>query len=386
MTSMTCTVCSGRYCVGICTTCAWGATVACCWRRAALCGQPAPDLQTAIEPWRPGILDELAQRTRHFSPPVPRVGCFPPIPIVETAREYSGRGDKGMDDEQYLYRVQWRTLCRHLYQLCLGRYKPLLLDALSDGGPPYTPARVQAAVDAWRQAILTDLAQRTRAAGAWRGWAALLPLFGDTARLDRAIAQAAEQICDEYAQGKTRRLWQVLRTYFIEMRDHLDGAKPTRLQVWRQLDQRRQAYNRQRRQHGLPDCDDVAEVAAYLLASIECDPFKDAPRTVEGVLSYLFEFDSARTRPYDEELAGLDTLLELTGEAGPQGPWQLALAHGLDHLPADLRQAVEWRFTLRPRPVLSSDTAYQRYYGCSQRTLRDRADRGVQHLRALLGL
>ena len=37
-----------------------------------------------------------------------------------------------MHDEHYMYRVQWPTLRRQLYHLCLNRHGTILLDAVCD--------------------------------------------------------------------------------------------------------------------------------------------------------------------------------------------------------------------------------------------------------------
>ena len=98
-------------------------------------------------------------------------------------------------------------------------------------------------------------------------------------------------------------------------------------------------------------------------------------------MGYFYEFDPAYTEPYNEELHGLEAIQELTGS-----DWQHDLARCLAALPADLRQAVEVCFALRPQPVWRSDAEFSRYYGCSRRTMRDRAARALQRLRAAMDL
>ena len=117
-----------------------------------------------------------------------------------------------MHDEQVMYRVQWPTLCQHLHRLCLGQHKTVLLDALCNGCKPCEEHRVKTTVHAWQQTILEELAQKIHAPDAWPGWEALIPLFGDTERLCRAIGQAAPAICHAYARGDTSIVWNVLRT------------------------------------------------------------------------------------------------------------------------------------------------------------------------------
>jgi hypothetical protein len=63
-----------------------------------------------------------------------------------------------------------------------------------------------------------------------------MPLFADTERLHRVINAVAENLCDAYPGGGMGILWNVLHSYFVEARDELDGAKKTRLQVWRKID------------------------------------------------------------------------------------------------------------------------------------------------------
>ena len=284
-----------------------------------------------------------------------------------------------MQDERDLYRVQWPTLRRHLHHLCLERHGSVLLDALCASRTP--ACDLQAAVDSWRQSVLGELAQRACPTAAWPGWAALMPLFGDSKRLYRVLAQQADAICEADARGKTDVLWNVLKEYFTGCRDELDGAKPTRLQVWRRIDRIRHERQRQRQRQGLGECHDLAELAAHVLSVIEQRTLKDAPTTVEGVLSYFYEFDSAYTEPYGEELHGLEAVEELT-----RSDWQHDLMRCLAALPADLLQAVEVCFALRPQPVLRTDAEFQRHYGCSRRTMRDRAARALQRLREAMGL
>jgi DNA-directed RNA polymerase specialized sigma24 family protein len=290
-------------------------------------------------------------------------------------------GGKAMHDEQVMYRVQWPTLYQHLHRLCLGQHKTVLLDALCNGCEPCEEHRVKTTVHAWQQAILDELTQYTRAPDAWPGWEALIPLFGDTERLCRDIGQAAPTICHAYARGDTSIVWNVLRTYFTDMRDSLDGARKTRLPVWRRLDRLRHAFNRQRRHQGLPDCHDLPELVAHILAVIETQGWKDAPTTMEGVWSYFVEFDPVYARPYDEDIHSLGALQDLTNK-----DWQLDLTRCLEQLPADLRQAVEVQYELRPHPVCRTDEDYRQHYGCSARTVRDRAAKAVQQLRQMLSL
>ena len=176
-------------------------------------------------------------------------------------------------------------------------------------------------------------------------------------------------------------MWNVLRTYFTEMRDDLDGARKTRLQVWRRLDRLRHEFNRQRRRQGLPDCYDLPELVAQILVVIETQGWKDAPTTVEGVWSYFVEFDPTYARPYDENLHSLEAFQVLTNT-----DWQLDLTRCLEQLPAELRQAVEVQYELRPHPVCRTEEEYRQHYGCSARTLRDRAATAVQQLGQMLSL
>lgn len=286
-----------------------------------------------------------------------------------------------MHDEQVMYRVQWPTLCRHLHRLCRGQHTTVLLDTLCNGCEPCREHSVQPTVQAWQQAILNELAQKTHASDAWPGWEALIPLFGDTERLCHDLGQAAPAICHAYARGDTSTMWNVLRTYFTEMRDGLDGARKTRLQVWRRLDRLRHEFNRQRRRQGLPDCHALPELVAHLLIVITSHGCKDAPTTAEGVWSYFVEFDPVYARPYDENIHSLEALQVLTNT-----DWQLDLSRCLEQLPAELRQAVEVQYALRPHPVCRSAEEYRQQYGCSARTLRDRAAKAVQQLRQMLSL
>jgi hypothetical protein len=290
-------------------------------------------------------------------------------------------GGKAMHDEQVMYRVQWPALCQHLHRLCLGQHKTVLLDALCYGCEASEAHRVKTTVQSWQQAILDELAEYTHASDAWPGWEALIPLFGDTERLCHDIGQAAPAICYAYARGDTSIVWNVLRTYFTTMRDSLDGARKTRLPVWRRLDRLRHTFNRHRRRQGLPDCDDLPELVAHILAVIETQGWKDAPTTVEGVWSYFVEFDPVYARPYDEDISSLEACQEFTNT-----DWQLDLTRCLDQLPAALRQAVEVQYELRPHPVCRTDEDYRHHYGCSARTLRDRAAKAVQQLRQMLSL
>ena len=286
-----------------------------------------------------------------------------------------------MHDEQVMYRIHWPALCQHLHRLCLGRHQTVLLDALCHGCEPCEEHRVTTTVQAWQQAILDELAQYTHAPDAWPGWEALIPLFGDTERLCHDIRQATPAICYAYARGDTSVVWNVLRTYFTAMRDSLDGARKTRLPVWRRLDRLRHAFNRHRRRQGLSDCDDLPELVAHILTVIESQGWKDAPTTVEGVWSYFVEFDPAYVRSYDEDIHSLEACQECTNK-----DWQLDLTRCLEHLPAELRQAVEVQYELRPHPVCRTDEDYRQHYGCSARTLRDRAAKAVQQLRQMLSL
>lgn len=284
-----------------------------------------------------------------------------------------------MPDERDLYRVQWPTLRRHLHHLCLERHSSVLLDALCASGTAAYDC--QTAVDAWRHSVLDELAQRARPTAAWPGWGALMPLFGDSERLYQALAQQSESICLAQNSGKTDVLWKTLTEYFTACRDRLDGARPTRLQVWRRIDRIRHEWQRQRQRQGLGECHDVAELAAHVLSVIEQRALKDAPTTVEGVLSYFYEFDPAYTEPYSEELHGLEAVEALT-----RSDWQHDLERCLAALPADLRQAVEVCFALCPQPVFHTDAEFQRHYGCSRRTMRGRAARALQRLREAMGL
>ena len=97
--------------------------------------------------------------------------------------------------------------------------------------------------------------------------------------------------------------------------------------------------------------------------------------------SYFVEFDPAYARPYDEDISSLEACQEFTNK-----DWQLDLTRCLDQLPAALRQAVEVQYELRPHPVCRTDEDYRHHYGCSARTLRDRAAKAVQQLRQMLSL
>jgi hypothetical protein len=288
-----------------------------------------------------------------------------------------------MHDEHDMYRVQWPALRRQLYHLGLNRHGTILLDALRDSSPQAQAQQksLQAAVNTWCQAILAELAEKVRAADAWPGWRALMPLFGDTARLVHDLDRMAAQLRQEQSQGRTVTLWNVLRAYFAEQRDALDGAGKTRLQVWRKLDRIRHDLHRQRRRQGLDDYQQLPELVAHILEVIETRGVKDAPTTIEGVLSYFYEFDPAYAEPYNEELHGLDTAQELTSR-----DWQLDLRRVFEKLPPALQQALEIRFELRPQPVLRTAEERRIYYGCSDRTLRDRADRALHLLRQSLSL
>jgi DNA-directed RNA polymerase specialized sigma24 family protein len=206
-----------------------------------------------------------------------------------------------------------------------------------------------------------------------------MPLFGDSEYLYHAIAQHADAICQAYASGRTDVLWNILHACFTACRDELDGARTTRLQVWRRIDRLRHELQRQRQ--GLGECRDLAELATHILSTMEQRALKDAPTTLEGVLSYFYEFDPRYTEPYDEELHGLAAVQELTGS-----DWQGDLARCLAALPVELRQAVEVRFALQPQPVFHTDTEFRRHYGCSPRTMRDRATRALQRLREAMDL
>jgi len=284
-----------------------------------------------------------------------------------------------MQDERDLYRVQWPTLRRHLHHLCLERHGSVLLDTLCASSTP--AGDLQAAVDAWRQSVLGELAQHARSTAAWPGWAALMPLFGDSDHLYGALAQCTDSICQADASEKTSVLWNILKEYFTACRDKLDGASPTRLQVWRRIDRIRHELQRQRQRQGLGECQDLAELVAHVLSVIAQRALKDAPTTVEGVLAYFYEFDPAYTEPYNEELHSLEAVEALT-----RSDWQRDLERCLAVLPADLRQAVEVSFVLRPQPVLRTDEEFQRHYGCSPRTMRDRAARALQRLREAMSL
>jgi hypothetical protein len=211
-----------------------------------------------------------------------------------------------MPDERDLYRMQWPALRRHLHHLCLGRYGNVLLEKLCTGC--HSGRGIQTAVDLWRQGILDELTQRACHTAAWPGWATLIPLFDESVRLYRVIAQQADAICQAHASGKTDVLWNTLHAYFTACRDALDGARTTRLQVWRRIDRIRHEWQRQRQRQGLGECHDLSELTAHVLSVIEQHAFKDAPTTVEGVLSYFYEFDPSYTTPYDEELHGLKAL------------------------------------------------------------------------------
>jgi hypothetical protein len=236
-------------------------------------------------------------------------------------------------------------------------------------------------MDAWRQAILAELAQKAHAADAWPGWAALMPLFGHTEHLAHDLGRTSERLCEEYSQGRTGTLWNVLHAYFTDQRDELDGARKTRLQVWRKLDRIRHDVNRQRRRQGLDDYQQLPELVVHILEVIDTRSLKDAPTTVDGVLSYFYEFDPAYAEPYNEELHGLSTVEALTSR-----DWQLDLARLFAQLPVELQQALEIRFEFRPQPVLRTAEERHAYYGCSDRTLRDRAERALQFLRQSLSL
>jgi len=77
----------------------------------------------------------------------------------------------------------------------------------------------------------------------------------------------------------------------------------------------------------------------------------------------------------------LEALQDLTNK-----DWQLDLTRCLEQLPAALRQAVEVQYALRPHPVCRTAEEYRQHYGCSARTLRDRATTAVQQLRQMLSL
>ena len=208
-----------------------------------------------------------------------------------------------------------------------------------------------------------------------------MPLFGATERLGRDLGHMAEQLCQEYSQGRTGTLWNVLHAYFTEQRDALDGAKKTRLEVWRKIDRIRHDLNRQRRRQGLDAYQQLPELVAHILEVIDTHRLKDAPTTVEGVVSYFYEFDPAYAEPYNEELHGLSTVQELTSR-----DWQLDLARLFEKLPPELQQALDIRFELRPQPVFRTTEERRAHYGCSDRTLRDRAERALQLLRQSLSL
>jgi hypothetical protein len=287
-----------------------------------------------------------------------------------------------MHDEHDMYRVQWPALRRQLHHLCLNRHGTILLDALRDSSPQAKARQktFQAAVNTWREAILAELAEKVRAADAWPGWRALMPLFGDTARLVHDLDRMAAQLRQEQSQSRTGTLWNVLRAYFADQRDALDGAGKTRLQVWRKLDRIRRDLHRQRRRQGLDDYQ-LPELVAHILEVIETRGVKDAPTTIEGVLSYFYEFDPAYAEPYNEELHGLGTVQELTSR-----DWQVDLTRLIEKLPTELQQALDIRFEFRPQPVFHTAEARRAYYGCSDRTLRDRAGRALQLLRQGLSL
>lgn len=105
------------------------------------------------------------------------------------------------------------------------------------------------------------------------------------------------------------------------------------------------------------------------------------PRTVEDALSYFYEFDPAYTEPYEEELHHL-----MVVEACTSHDWQHDLERCQAALPADLQQAVEVCFALRPQPACRTDAEFSAYYGCSRRTMRSRAARALQHLREAMAL
>jgi hypothetical protein len=75
-----------------------------------------------------------------------------------------------MYDERYLYRVQWPSLRQHLYRLCLGPHKTALLERFCGCGESAATNQLRAAVDAWWQAILEELEQKTHTPNAWPGW------------------------------------------------------------------------------------------------------------------------------------------------------------------------------------------------------------------------
>jgi hypothetical protein len=286
-----------------------------------------------------------------------------------------------MYDERYLYRVQWPALRQHLYRLCLGPHKTALLERFCGCGASAVTNHLRAAVDAWRQAILQELEQKTRTPNAWPGWQALIPLFGHSERLYRDIGARAKEICDEYSSGRIGILWHVLHAYFTDWRDELDGGKKTRLEVWRKIDRIRRELNAQRRRQGLGDFQHLPELVAQVLAVIKSRDLKNAPTTVEGVWSYFTEFDPAYSQPYDEEMQGLELMQELTDR-----DWMIDLTRALEKLPTELRQALEIRYELRSQPMFRTEEERRRYYGCSDRTLRDRADKALKLLRESLGL
>jgi hypothetical protein len=76
-----------------------------------------------------------------------------------------------MHDERSMYRQQWPAIRQHLRRLCLERHGKVLLETLCNSREPGSEHEqtVRAAVEAWRQRILDELAQKIRAAGAWPG-------------------------------------------------------------------------------------------------------------------------------------------------------------------------------------------------------------------------
>lgn len=286
-----------------------------------------------------------------------------------------------MHDELFMYRVQWPALRRCLYRLCLGDHRTALLEGLCNCVDIRVADRVRESVDAWRQAILKELERKTHAADTWPGWQALIPLFAHSDRLYRDITERVESICHDYASGRTAILWQVLHAYFTDWRDELGDGKKTRLRVWRKIDRIRRQLNAQRRREGLGDLRHLPELVAHVLAILQSTDVKDAPTTVEGVCSYFAEFDSAYSQPYDEELQGLEVMQELTDR-----DWMIDLTRALEKLPRELREALELRFELCPQPAFHTEEERRRYYGCSDRALRDRADKALRLLRESLGL
>ncbi|MBM3225952.1 MAG: hypothetical protein FJZ47_19445 [Candidatus Tectomicrobia bacterium] len=273
-----------------------------------------------------------------------------------------------MPDEQHLYRVEWPRLRRHLYRVCLGQYRQLLLDQLCRCAGPVSDD-VTSAVESWVQAILTDLARQAQVPDAWPGWAALLPLFGNMVRLSRDLGREAEAICQAEAHGDSSHLWNVLHAYFTDERDALDGGGTWRVPIWRRLDHLRRELTARRQQQGGGEYTDLAELVAELLLLIEERKEPDVPRTVEGLLAYFYAFDPIYTQPFEEERQGIDTLEELT-DLG----W-FDVQRAFMALPVELRQALEIRLGLRVQPL-----------GYSPRTLRDRAERAIQRLRQALTL